>query len=152
VKPVAALCPCGSGLAAQDCCLLVINGTPASTPEALMRSRYTAFALENEDYLRSSWHASTRPAGTLLAAGTRWSGLNIINTGSDGDQGSVSFVATFQEVQEKGWYQLQETSRFVREDGRWFYLDGDARWMTLRPGRNDECPCGSGKKYKKCCG
>jgi SEC-C motif domain protein len=117
-----------------------------------MRSRYTAFALENEDYLRSSWHTSTRPAGALLAAGTRWCGLNIIDTASDGDQGYVRFVATFQEVQEKGWHQLQESSRFVREDGRWFYLEGDARWLALRPGRNDECPCGSGKKYKKCCG
>ena len=149
----AALCPCGSGQLLAQCCGPLHDGSmAAATPEALMRSRYSAFVLENEDYLRRSWHASTRPQGALLAPGTRWTGLEIRNRSMAGDSGEVAFVATFQEAASKDWYQLQEHSRFVHENGHWLYLDGEARWMVLKPGRNDSCPCGSGRKFKKCCG
>ncbi|MCY0964255.1 YchJ family protein [Parathalassolituus penaei] len=146
------LCPCGSGKPVAECCGPLLEGAAASSPEALMRSRYTAFVLEDQDYLRRSWHESTRPGGELLAHGTRWSGLQVLTSAVDGDHGTVQFVATYQEEGDKQWQQLQETSRFVQEGGHWFYVDGDARWQTLRPGRNDDCPCGSGRKFKKCCG
>lgn len=146
------LCPCGSGQTLANCCGPWLDGAPAPTPEALMRSRYTAFVLENEAYLRASWHPQTCPQGTLLAQGTRWTGLKVLSSSADGDQGQVQFEATFREAGDNHWYQLQETSRFVRENGDWLYCEGDARWQTLRPGRNDDCPCGSGRKFKKCCG
>lgn len=145
-------CPCGSGLTYGQCCEPCHLGRAAASPQALMRSRYSAFVLELEEYLRLSWHASTRPEGPLLAKGTRWTGLQVLDHSESGDQGEVAFVATFQEANSKDWYQLQERSWFLREDGHWQYLEGNANWLLLKPGRNDVCPCGSGRKFKKCCG
>lgn len=117
-----------------------------------MRSRYSAYVLQRTDYLLRTWHPTTRPVNLDLAAeGVVWQGLEIIGrshgTGED-DEGAVEFVAHCQAGQ------LHERSRFIRESGQWYYLDG-----TLLPpvqkeklGRNDPCPCGSGRKFKKCCG
>ena len=118
-------CPCGSGDALKDCCGPYLGGTAvAPTAEALMRSRYTAYALRNEPYLRASWHASTRPEpGTIdLSAATKWVGLDVKRHQSTGpDSAVVEFVAR---CKVGGRAQrLHEVSRFVREDGRWYYLD-----------------------------
>ena len=147
---VVTLCPCNSGKDYSACCGPYHNGEVAPTPEALMRSRYSAFALENADYLLASWHKDYRPQTLEFAAGTRWTGLDILGTGSDGDTGTVHFIATFNEAGE--WLLLEEKSRFERLDGRWYYLAGETDFRSPDIGRNDPCLCGSGKKWKKCCG
>lgn len=122
-------CWCGRPAAAADCCGRYLDGTvPAPTAEALMRSRYSAYVLGNEPYLLATWHASTRPASLDLTedAGTKWLGLEIKRTeaGAEQDQrGIVEFVARYK-VGGRA-HRLHEVSRFVREDGRWYYVDGD---------------------------
>ena len=119
------LCACGSGRAATDCCARLHAGEPAATPEALMRSRYSAYVLRLTDYLLVTWHPSTRPAGLPPdEIGLTWLGLEVRRcTMQDADHGTVEFVARSKLAGRA--HRLHETSRFVREDGRWFYLDGD---------------------------
>jgi SEC-C motif-containing protein len=91
-----------------------------------MRSRYSAFVLGLADYLLATWHASTRPGELDLRdeAGTKWLGLEIKrHQAQDAGHAIVEFVARYR-VAGRG-HRLHETSRFVREDGRWFYVDGD---------------------------
>lgn len=118
-----------------------------------MRSRYSAFVMKDADYLLSTWHPSCEPQGfrhdlEQSFSGTEWLGLTIFaaDEGKTPDEGYVSFVARFREHNKSG--ALIERSRFLKENGQWYYIDG------TRPliGRNDPCPCGSGKKFKKCCG
>ncbi|GAA0617887.1 YchJ family protein [Halomonas beimenensis] len=142
-------CPCGSGLPLAACCGLYHRGAPAPTPEALMRSRYSAFALGLTDYLLESWAAETRPASLPADDGTRWVRLEILDHGESGDEGRVHFRATFREG--RRWGVLEERSRFRREAGRWVYVDGEPQVHRLKPGRNAPCPCGSGRKGKACC-
>lgn len=148
------LCPCDSGLEYSLCCEPYLNTRQQPRKAAqLMRSRYTAFVLHNAGYLVSSWHP-TRRYQTLESelsegfASTEWLGLTIFEEaqGKDDTEAYVSFVARFEE---KGHFKaIIERSRFLKENERWYYVDG------IRPsfGRNDACPCGSGKKFKKCCG
>ena len=121
-------CPCGSGKAYTACCGPYLDGgqRPA-TAEALMRSRYSGYVLARKDYLLRTWHESTRPETLdLNDAGTvRWLGLKIVRTeagGPDDARGVVEFVARYK-VGGKA-HRLHEISRFVREGGEWFYLDG----------------------------
>ena len=89
-----------------------------------MRSRYSAFVLGDETYLLATWHASTRPARTEGEPGTKWLGLEVRgNRPVDADHAEVEFVARYR-LAGRG-VRLHERSRFVREDGRWYYLDGD---------------------------
>ncbi|PHM28634.1 YchJ family protein [Xenorhabdus budapestensis] len=149
------ICHCGSGSPFAYCCGPYIdNHYPAPDAESLMRSRYSAYVTENVDYLITTWHpdceAETwRSEIEQSFVGVQWLGLNVINTnkGQHNNEAYVEFSACFIE-QEKQYRQLiHERSRFLRIDQHWFYIDG------VRPetGRNDPCPCGSGKKYKKCC-
>ena len=87
-----------------------------------MRSRYTAYTLELTGYLLSTWHPSTRPA-TLDLQKTRWLGLTIREHTTGGDTATVDFIARYK-VHGKA-HRLHERSRFLREDGRWYYVDGD---------------------------
>ncbi len=87
-------CPCGSGLDYAQCCRLLHHGKPASSPEALMRSRYSAFVRDDGDYVRASWHPDTRPAELTLEGGDQWLGLEIVDAKQDGDAGQVHFRAT----------------------------------------------------------
>jgi SEC-C motif-containing protein len=120
-------CPCGSGKPYAECCARYIEGgTPAPTAEALMRSRYTAYTLLNEDYLLASWHPSTRPTALGLAdeAPTKWLGLEVKrHVQQDATHAIVEFVARYK-VNGRA-HRLHEVSRFVQEAGRWFYVDGD---------------------------
>ncbi len=143
-------CPCGSTLSYATCCLPLHQGVAASTPEALMRSRYSAFVLQLTDYLLRSWHNTTRPAQLDLSDSPAWKSLRVINASQSGDSGQVHFQAVYHT--DSHWGFLEETSDFVREAGHWFYLGGEAREGQLKPGRNDKCPCGSGRKHKMCCG
>jgi len=87
-----------------------------------MRSRYSAYTLREEDYLLASWHVSTRPQGPLTEAGVKWLGLEVRRAAEQGDNAAVEFVAR---CRIGGRAQrLHETSRFVREGGRWYYVDG----------------------------
>lgn len=121
-------CPCGSGLAYADCCGRLHAGAAASDALCLMRSRYAAFVLGREDYLLSSWHASTRPQRLGLAdesPAPTWLGLKILrHEQDDADHQRVEFLARYR-VGGGSARRLHELSRFVREQGRWFYVDGE---------------------------
>lgn len=119
-------CPCGSGDVLASCCGPLLEGTPASTAERLMRSRYTAFALGDADHLLATWHVSTRPTGIDLDDDLRWRRLVIVDRTGGGPfdrEGVVEFEAFWSQGGERG--SLRERSRFVREDRRWFYVDGE---------------------------
>ena len=120
-------CPCGSGRAHVDCCGPLHAGiATASTAEALMRSRYCAFVRAAADYLLASWHPDTRPAAVEMddAARTRWLGLEVRRHHViDDDHATVEFVARWK-VGGAPAIRLHEISRFVREGGRWYYVDG----------------------------
>ncbi|TJZ66120.1 YchJ family protein [Chitiniphilus eburneus] len=118
-------CSCGLPHAYADCCGRYHAGEPAPNAEALMRSRYTAYVLGLEDYLLATWHASTRPDALGLANDTpaKWLGLTIRHTEAEGERAVVAFVARYK-VGGRA-HRLTETSRFVREEGRWYYVDGE---------------------------
>jgi SEC-C motif-containing protein len=118
-------CPCGSGLDLADCCgqwhAGLVVGVSAPTPEALMRSRYSAYVLGLIDYLVATWHPSTAP-GDLELQPIKWLGLEIQHAQASGDVGVVEFVARCK-VNGRA-ERMHELSRFVREEGRWYYVDG----------------------------
>ncbi|KRD17011.1 hypothetical protein ASE48_26370 [Mycobacterium sp. Root265] len=121
-------CPCGSGQAYRDCCGPLHDGTVvAGTAEALMRSRFSAFARGRADYLLSSWHPGTRPARLDLDDQITWRRLQIVDTeagGADDDTGIVEFRAEY--LQDGKRHILHERSRFRRgRDGSWRYVDGE---------------------------
>ena len=159
------LCPCGSGRDLEDCCGPYIEGVaPAPTAEALMRSRYTAHTLGKYDYLDETVHPDIRDESdhaemSKWSQSVEWQGLDIHSVkdgGADQDTGEVSFTARY--AVSGMPRELREDAFFRRENGRWFYVDGvvhghePVRRATPKIGRNEPCPCGSGKKDKKCCG
>lgn len=108
-----------------DCCGPLHGGVAAPTAEALMRSRYSAYVLRLLPYLLATWHRSTRPAQLDLADDATWLGLTIRrHQQQDADHATVEFVAR-RRFGGGSALRLHEISRFVREDGRWFYVDGD---------------------------
>ncbi|MFC0678495.1 YchJ family protein [Lysobacter korlensis] len=119
-------CPCGSRLRYTECCAPVHAGKPADSAEALMRSRFSAFALGLPAYLLESWHPETRPASVGLDDGIVWRRLQIVDTvagRAEDETGIVEFRASFRSP--GGSQILHERSRFARVDGRWRYVDGD---------------------------
>ena len=120
-------CPCGSTKPYTACCGRYVEGSePAPTAEALMRSRYTAYTLLREDYVLATWHPSTRPSALGLAeeAQTKWIGLDVKrHEQQDAEHAIVEFVARYK-VQGRA-HRLHEVSRFVKEEGGWFYVDGE---------------------------
>ena len=158
-------CPCGSGQTYDACCGPLIEGKArAETAEALMRSRYTAFTMAAMDYIHDTLSPEGRkdydPKGTeSWARNSDWLGLEIRDTqkgGPEDEEGVVEFCAHFRHKGET--HAHVERASFRRdEDGAWIYVDGESpkpeqRVTGPKVGRNDPCPCGSGKKYKKCCG
>jgi SEC-C motif-containing protein len=116
-------CPCGAGLPYADCCGPLHRGdTEAATPEQLVRSRYSAFAVGNADYLLRTWHATTRPAALKLDPRMRWVRLDVLQStgGLLATEGTVHFRAHY--VGPDGEAVLTENSRFRRENRRWMYL------------------------------
>ncbi|MBY8874907.1 hypothetical protein K7640_24060 [Micromonospora sp. PLK6-60] len=117
-------CPCGTGQPYAGCCGRLHRGeATAGTAEALMRSRFSAFAVGDPDYLLRSWHSRTRPDRLRLDPGQRWTRLEVVGTerGELFDaEGVVEFRAHYKEDGRPGT--VAERSRFVREDGRWVYL------------------------------
>ncbi len=120
-------CPCGSGFIYTTCCGQYLSQSDIPHhAEALMRSRYTAYTLEREDYLLATWHPSTRPDALSFASESqrRWLGLTVkCHEQLSVDQATVEFVARFK-IGGRA-HRLHEISRFVRENGQWFYVDGD---------------------------
>ena len=119
-------CPCLSGLTYDECCGRLHAGTAfAQTAEQLMRSRFSAFAVGDPDYLLATWHSSSRPSELELDADRRWYRLDILGTSGGGPfetSGTVEFEAHYRAPTGAG--SQHEVSRFLREDGRWFYLAG----------------------------
>jgi SEC-C motif-containing protein len=117
----------GKPLAFAACCgryLDDFEGTPAPDAESLMRSRYSAFVLGRIDYLRATWHMSKRPNDVAPDADARWLGLEVRRHADfDADHAEVEFAARYRIAGRA--VRIHERGRFIREDGRWYYLDGD---------------------------
>ena len=119
-------CPCGMGDYAECCGPIHAGNSRAATAEQLMRSRYSAFAVGDADYLLASWHRSTRPPSLELDPGRRWTALEVVGRVRGGPfdaRGEVEFRAHYRDGRRAGV--LAERSRFRREAGTWFYVDGD---------------------------
>lgn len=156
-------CPCCSGKEFSQCCSPVIQQQSAPTALALMRSRYTAHQLAHVDYLYDTIHSKNRKRYSKTeiekwAKESSWQKLEIISVehGKLHDRrGIVEFKAYFRDVQGKD-HVHHERSNFLKDNGQWFYVDGTlnpkATQLQKKVSRNDPCPCGSGLKYKKCCG
>jgi SEC-C motif domain protein len=158
-------CPCGTGEAYESCCGRFIRGEGLpETAERLMRARYSAYALGEIDYILKTHEPSTahqvdRKNTELWSKQSQWLGLEIVTTSQGGPEdsaGSVEFVARYKI---RGvTVEHRERATFRRENGRWWFVDGQEikgppkQRDEPRVGRNDPCPCGSGKKYKKCHG
>ena len=158
-------CPCGSGATYGECCGPIHDGkVKAKTAEALMRARYSAYAAKRIPFLRTSagpevqaeFDEKTTAEWSKTAT---WEGLEIVATekGEAADEeGFVSFVAHY--TANGQLCEHRELAYFKKIDGAWRFIDGkiasDEPYRREMPkvGRNDPCPCGSGKKYKKCCG
>lgn len=158
------LCPCGSGKDYCDCCEPIIKKQIlAQTPEALMRSRYTAYVKHEISWLKDSLEETQRsdfdePGVSAWSKDSEWRGLEIRQTKTEEEKniGWVEFIARFK--QGNVTRDHHELGEFHKVGGAWFFYDGRAvKQETIKNtaptvGRNDLCPCGSGKKYKKCCG
>ena len=166
-------CPCGSVFPYTDCCGILIRGTTvADTAEDLMRSRYTAHVVKEWDYLVQTRRSDERKDLQDLATankGVEWKKLEVWHSHKGGqadEEGEVTYSATFEK--DGKTETLKETAIFLKEKGRWVYC-GERSQPKITPpkssrsakpfvrtgakvGRNDPCPCGSGKKHKKCCG
>jgi SEC-C motif domain protein len=120
------VCPCGSDLLYMQCCGIwhqgLTIGQHAPTPEALMRSRYSAYVLGELQYLLDTWHVSTTP-GDLELSHVKWLGLQVRHAQESGDAGVVEFVARCRDA--NGARRMHEISRFVRKAGRWYYIDAE---------------------------
>jgi SEC-C motif-containing protein len=173
------LCACGTKQNFSDCCEPFIKGTKLpETAEQLMRSRYTAYTIADVNYLKNSLAPEARkdfdPEATRKwAEEAKWKKLTIISTekgNAEDDRGTVEFSASYE--YEGQAIQLHEVSKFRKsKEGQWYFVDGDAHThpegeniehahskqgtvvrASAKIGRNDPCSCGSGKKFKKCCG
>lgn len=157
-------CPCKSGVKYSKCCEPFIKGKKQpETAELLMRARYTAYTQIEMDFIEKTHDPKTNQdidmqGSREWAESTNWDGLEIIETnqgGVDDEVGTVEFKATY--LTEEGPQIHHELSYFRKQDGAWYYSDSAHPSRTVvrdapKVGRNDPCPCGSGKKYKKCCG
>lgn len=158
------LCPCGTNLPFSECCEPLIRGLrSAETAEQLMRSRYSAYANKEIAYLFESLHPGHRSdydekSTSAWAESSEWRELRILNTtggNPDDTEGTVEFIAVYTEKGIKKEH--HETASFSKDNGKWYFVTGEGvppkQFIRAEPktGRNDPCPCGSGRKYKKCC-
>ncbi|MBI5594751.1 MAG: YchJ family protein [Elusimicrobia bacterium] len=163
--PTPSDCPCGSAKPFASCCQPYHLGkAKAPTAEALMRARYAAYATGKIDFIQATMAAESlkdfdRAASEKWAKESEWKGLSIValKAGGEADtEGVVNFVAHFAQGGQD--YEHREIAVFRKEGGAWLFVDGQspkpATIVREGPavGRNDPCPCGSGKKHKKCCG
>lgn len=152
------LCPCCSGKPYSDCCGPFINGENIpNNPEALMRSRYTAYSQANIDYIAQTMKGPAakdfnKAEAKQWATAVKWLGLKVITTKTDQSKGWVEFIASYSH--DNTLQDIHELSEFHLEKGTWYYVDGKTFSAENKnsTGRNESCPCGSNKKFKKCCG
>ncbi len=147
------LCPCCSHLPYADCCAPFIEGTRAPhTPEALMRSRYTAYTRNDLHYLQRTMQGKAAAHVPTHAPQLKWIKLEVIHASSTDDtHGQVEFKAYY--AKQDKLHILHEVSQFEKLSDHWYYVDGDLKpFVSQKFARNDLCYCGSGLKYKKCCG
>ncbi len=151
-----------SSLVTESLPFLRGEATPSTAAE-LMKSRYAAYVLGEVDYLLASHDPTSREqvdrdGAAKWSAEADWDGLEIVSTeagGADDDRGVVEFIARYQ--MSGAPLVHHERATFRKHEGRWFYVDGEmvrqkpARREAPKVGRNEPCPCGSGKKFKKCC-
>lgn len=158
------LCPCGSNVELDACCGPYLEGTkPAPTAEALMRARYSAHSLGRYQYLNDSTHPHFREDSSAeeikeWSSLMTWESLEVLHTvdgGLNDSTGEVHFSAHYS-VQGMP-QELREDAFFRKEDDQWYYVESNVhspqpvRREAPKVGRNEVCPCDSGKKYKKCC-
>ena len=159
------LCPCASGKPFGECCGPILDGSrKAATAAELMCARYSAYAVCNVDFLYASSGPEVREefdekTTHEWSKSATWQGLEVVETekgGPDDDEGYVAFVAHYSANGQT--CEHREKSYFRKIDGDWRFIDGEIEKAKPfhreepKVGRNDPCPCGSGKKYKKCCG
>lgn len=145
-------CPCGSKRDYSACCGRFIEGDLyPQTAEELMRSRYTSFVRGNNSYLKETWTSENLPKeGKLIDPEAIWIGLTVHDRADLSEhEGSVTFTALC--IKGCTLCTLHETSLFKKRQGRWYYHTGDAEFDSREITRNGKCPCGSGKKFKRCC-
>ncbi len=147
-------CPCGSTKSYQHCCLPFHNESSLpATAEELMRSRYSAFCKKELSYLFNSWHPANRPAAEEILAGkVHYISLQIIDTEkglAEDETGEVTFIVRY--IEKDQLFTMKEKSSFVNQQGKWLYLDGENQLSRENLKKNSLCPCGSGKKFKRCC-
>jgi SEC-C motif domain protein len=165
------VCPCrvldSNKIDFEKCCDPYLKGTKSPTSaESLMRSRYTAYVIKNIKYVDQTQinldHDKFDVDEALKwAEGSEWNGLEVVKTtlGKEADNtGVVEFIAHYKDIKSGTELKHHETSRFVKKDGKWFFSNGEIHGAgtvvrsSPKLGRNDPCSCGSGKKFKKCCG
>jgi len=150
-------CPCGSEKSYQECCEpLHMGQARAKTAEQLMRSRYSAFSKGLVEYLLKTLHPSKRNENVQFSLlntlnTCQWLKLELLDTIAGTVEDNIGFVEFVAYFMEKKVSAMQEKSRFIKEEGIWFYVDGETK-KPEPPGRNEPCWCGSGKKSKKCHG
>ena len=156
-------CPCDSGLAYGECCEPYITGVKnAPTAEALMRSRYTAYVEQAIDYIVDTCIRDEKDEIDVKqtrnwSEKSKWLGLKIMSTEKGGPtdtEGTVEFEAVYEMDGLRDNH--HETALFKKKDGHWLYDEGNVVPKTVvrtgpKVGRNEPCPCSSGKKYKHCC-
>jgi SEC-C motif-containing protein len=153
-------CLCESGSEYAECCGLFHTGEKKpATAEVLMRSRYTAYVMHNASYLQETWDTTVRPELIDFSKEkVEWQRLEIVNIkkGEAKDtKGVVEFKAYY--LQDGEEYVMNEISQFIQRTNGWFYLDGRVKsigkvGLQTNLGKNAPCSCGSGKKFKRCCG
>ena len=151
-------CPCGGGEFSSCCGPIIDESETAPTAERLMRARYSAYATGAIDFLEKSTHSRTRKlfdreGAERWSRDSRWLGLTILVAESSvPDRAHVNFEARYEDKDGVAVFH-RERSLFEREGGEWRFVSGGAiPAVSQKVGRNDACPCGSGRKYKKCCG
>ncbi len=147
-------CPCGNKTEYSKCCQPIHRDhSLAKTPEQLMRSRYSAFILNDVNHLRRTWMQNHCPDVISTGQGeVKWVHLQIEEAAATEKDtiGSVSFKATF--ISDSQAFTLYEKSTFRKVDNLWYYVQGEAKTKPQNIGKNSKCPCLSGRKFKRCCG
>jgi len=165
------VCPCraldSKKLTYAECCEpLITKKKQAPTAEALMRARYTAYVVKNIDFIDETQivlenETFNKEEALKWASSSEWMGLEIkklVKGQAEDATGTVEFVAHYKDIASGTELHHHETSLFQKRDGLWKFREGQihgaqpVRRLEPKVGRNDQCPCGSGKKYKKCCG
>lgn len=153
------MCPCGSTKTYAQCCQAIHdNHANATYPEQVMRARYTAHELKLVNFVVNTYHPSCNATDEIdmiaNSVNIEWCRLDVISASEPEPDANVGFVEFKAYLLDDGIeHCMHERSRFIKENGLWYYMDGIALDENVnKVGRNEPCVCGSGKKYKKCCG